>query len=110
MSDAKAKLIDDVKKTLPSDILLDEISLLFKTLGDKTRAKILFALYQNELRVLDIVAIIEMSQSSVSHQLKTLRQTNLVKARKAGKEVYYSLADEHVIAIFSQVIAHAQEI
>lgn len=103
------QLIRSVQKTLPKEETLDHISTLFKILGDKTRAKILYALFQSELRVYDIVNVLEMSQSSISHQLRVLKQAKLVKSRKDGKEVYYSLADNHVINIFSQVIAHVNE-
>ncbi|KRM24432.1 ArsR/SmtB family transcription factor [Latilactobacillus graminis] len=103
------QLIRSVQNTLPKEATLDHISILFKILGDKTRAKILYALFQSELRVSDIVSVLEMSQSSISHQLRALKQAKLVKNRKVGKEVYYSLADNHVINIFSQVIAHVNE-
>ncbi|GEL13769.1 hypothetical protein FC15_GL001507 [Lapidilactobacillus concavus DSM 17758] len=103
------QLIKDVKATLPPAESTEAISALFKILGDPTRAKILYALFESELRVYDIVAILELSQSSVSHQLRLLKQAKLVKNRKAGKEVYYSLADGHVMTIFKQVIEHLNE-
>ncbi|MFD1465642.1 ArsR/SmtB family transcription factor [Lapidilactobacillus mulanensis] len=103
------QLIKDVKATLPTNESTETISAFFKILGDPTRAKIIYALYESELRVYDIVAILGLSQSSVSHQLRLLKQTKLVKNRKAGKEVYYSLADDHVMTIFKQVIEHINE-
>lgn len=103
------QLIKDVKATLPPAESTEAISALFKILGDPTRAKILYALFESELRVYDIVAILELSQSSVSHQLRLLKQAKLVKNRKAGKEVYYTLADDHVMTIFKQVIEHLNE-
>lgn len=103
------QLIKTVKATLPSDEMTESISVIFKMLGDPTRAKILYALYESELRVYDIVAILGLSQSSVSHQLRLLKQAKLVKNRKSGKEVYYSLADDHVMTIFKSVIEHINE-
>lgn len=103
------RLIKTVKATLPAAQTMAHISAIFKILGDPTRAKILYALYESELRVYDIVAILELSQSSVSHQLQLLKQAKLVKNRKQGKEVYYSLADAHVMTIFKQVIEHINE-
>lgn len=104
-----AALVQTVAATLPNDATMTLITELFKVLGDQTRAKILYALYESELRVYDIVAILGLSQSSVSHQLRLLKQAKLVKFRKSGKEVYYSLADEHVMTIFKQVIEHINE-
>ncbi|MFY9174673.1 MAG: metalloregulator ArsR/SmtB family transcription factor [Peptococcia bacterium] len=78
----------------------------FKILSDGTRIKILQALSQEELCVCDLAEVVEMSQSSVSHQLRLLRTARLVKFRKAGKMVYYSLDDEHIVQLFSQGLAH----
>lgn len=103
------QLIETVKATLPADEITESISSFFKMLGGPTRAKILYALYESELRVYDIVAILGLSQSSVSHQLRLLKQAKLVKNRKSGKEVYYSLADDHVMTIFKSGIAHINE-
>jgi ArsR family transcriptional regulator len=79
---------------------------IFKTMGDGTRIKILHALSQEELCVCDLVEVLEMSQSAVSHQLRVLRNLRLVKHRKEGKMVYYSLDDEHIINLFAQGLAH----
>lgn len=102
-------LIQQVAQTLPADAIFADISSLFKLLGDGTRAKIIYALYESELRVYDIVAVLNMSQSSVSHQLRLLRQADLVKARRSGQEMYYSLADDHIMTIFKQVLEHINE-
>ncbi|KRL12854.1 hypothetical protein FD09_GL002393 [Schleiferilactobacillus perolens DSM 12744] len=102
-------LVAEVKDKLPTEPTITAMTSMLKMFADGTRAKILFALYESELRVYDIADILEMSQSSVSHQLRLLKQSKLVKSRKEGKEVYYSLADDHVINIFSQSLAHASE-
>lgn len=79
---------------------------IFKAMGDGTRIKILHALSQEELCVCDLAEVLEMSQSAISHQLRVLRNLRLVKYRKEGKMVYYSLDDEHIINLFSQGLAH----
>ena len=80
----------------------------FKALGDPTRIKILHALSQQELCVCDLVEVLEMSQSAVSHQLRFLRNVRLVKHRKQGKMVFYSLDDDHIINLFNQGLAHVR--
>lgn len=102
-------LIESVQQALPSEATLSAMTQMLKTFGDKTRAKILYALFESELRVLDIASILNMSQSSVSHQLRALKEAKLVKNRKVGKEVIYSLADDHVINIFRLVLEHVNE-
>lgn len=81
----------------------------FKVMGDNTRLKILLCLIHQELCVNDIAEVINMSQSSVSHQLKTLRISKLVKARRDGKMIYYSLDDDHVTTILDMTIEHLRE-
>ncbi|GAF42044.1 hypothetical protein FC83_GL002085 [Agrilactobacillus composti DSM 18527 = JCM 14202] len=102
-------LIKSVSAALPPEETIDLMTNMLKTFGDKTRAKILYALFESELRVLDIASILNMSQSSVSHQLRALKEAKLVKNRKVGKEVIYSLADEHIIRIFRLVLEHVTE-
>ena len=80
----------------------------FKILGDTTRAKILYALDQNEMCVCDIANVLGMSKSSISHQLGTLRRSGIVRCRKEGKEVYYTLDDEHVKGLFELGIEHIE--
>ncbi|WP_276623897.1 ArsR/SmtB family transcription factor [Syntrophomonas wolfei] len=82
---------------------------IFKTLGDATRLRILSALLQQELCVCDLAAVIDMSDSAVSHQLRVLRSQKLVKFRREGKVVYYSLADDHVRTLFAQGLEHVNE-
>ncbi len=95
-------------KMLKNKIIL-KVSENFKVLGDPTRTKILYALSQKELCVCDLSALLEMTHSAISHQLRILRNSNLVKFRKEGKIVYYSLADEHVIKLISMGVEHAKE-
>lgn len=96
-------------KQLPDDITLYNLSDLFKIFGDATRMKILFALDGGELCVCDIASIIGMTKSAVSHQLKILRQNKLITYRKSGKNVIYSLADDHVKSIIELALEHIKE-
>ena len=96
-----------LKKMLPQD-LFDKLAEFFKIIGDPTRTKILFALDQNEMCVCDIANVVGMSKSSVSHQLAILRNSGIVKYRREGKEVYYTLDDEHVKQVFEVGIEHIE--
>lgn len=103
---------DNVKKAineLPDDGLIADLSDMFKIFGDQTRVKILMALESGELCVCDIAAVMDMSQSAISHQLRVLKQSNIVKTRRQGKVVYYSISDDHVKEIFDIAIVHVQE-
>jgi len=91
--------ISRVKKQMMDDDIVTDLSYVFKTLGDKTRIKILYALSKSELCVCDISAVLDMSMSAVSHQLRVLRNMKLVRYRKEGKMAYYSLDDEHVVQL-----------
>ena len=103
------KVIKEVKsKMLDENILLD-VAENFKIFSDKTRLKILQALYIKELCVCDICAVLEANQSTISHQLRVLRGKNLVKYRKEGKMAYYSISDEHVVKIIEMGVEHATE-
>lgn len=101
-------VIDRVKSEMPMAEHLYDLSELFKSLGDQTRLKILFALSKNEMCVCDIAALLEMSQSAISHQLRVLRNVRLVKYNKVGKVVYYTLDDCHVNEIFKQGLDHVE--
>ncbi len=94
---------------MPTDEELYRLSGLFKLFGDQTRIKILYTLLEGERCVQDIADHIGMSQSSVSHQLRILKQSQLVKFRREGRTVYYSLADAHVCTIINQGLEHIQE-
>ncbi len=104
-----AEVVSKVKEKIPSLEVLTEMAELFKILGDRTRTRILYALFESEMCVCDLAYLLGMSQSSISHQLRVLKQAKLVKNRKEGKVVYYSLADSHIIQIFDQVLQHVNE-
>ena len=102
--------IHRVREKLPQDEVLYDLAELFKIFGDSTRVKILYALLEaEELCVCDIASLMDVTQSAVSHQLRVLKSSKLVKFRKDGKTVYYSLADDHVCRILSQVMEHICE-
>lgn len=101
--------VESVRTQLPPDELLYDLAELFKIFGDSTRIKILYALLERELCVCDIAKLMDVTQSAVSHQLRVLKSSKLVKFRRDGKTVYYSLADEHVIRILSQGMEHIEE-
>ena len=103
------EVINEVKSNLPDDDILLEVSENFKIFGDLTRLKIMQALFQRELCVCDLSAVLEANQSTISHQLRVLRRNNLVKFRKEGKMAYYSLADDHVVKIIEMGLEHAKE-
>ena len=96
-------------KILPSETELFALADFYKIFGDSTRIKILYVLYETELCVCDIAALLGMQISAISHQLRILKQARLVKFRRAGKAVYYSLADDHIHAILAQGMEHIKE-
>lgn len=102
-------VINKAKETLPDEEILYDLAELFKVFGDSTRIKIICALFQDEMCVCDLACLLNMSQSAVSHQLRVLKAARLVKNRRDGKVVYYSLADEHVKRIFDQGFSHIIE-
>jgi ArsR family transcriptional regulator len=99
------EVVERVSEAMPPEEMLYDLAELFKVFGDSTRIKILCAL-QEEMCVCDIAALLGMTQSAISHQLRILKQASLVKYRRDGKVVYYSLDDEHVSNIFAQGFAH----
>ena len=102
--------IHRVREKLPQDEVLYDLAELFKIFGDSTRVKILYALLEaEELCVCDIASLMDVTQSAVSHQLRVLKSSKLVKFRKEGKTVYYSLADDHVCRILYQGMEHICE-
>ena len=101
--------VEQVRRQLPEDEVLYDLAELFKIFGDSTRVKILYALLESELCVCDIAKLMEVIQSAVSHQLRVLKGSKLVKFRREGKTLYYSLADDHVIRILSQGMEHILE-
>lgn len=103
------EIIDRVRENIPAEEILYDLAELFKTFGDTTRIKILYALFASEMCVCDIAVLLNMTQSAISHQLRVLKQARLVKFRKEGKVVYYSLDDEHIKHIFDQGLNHISE-
>lgn len=101
--------VEMVRAQLPPDEQLYDLAELFKIFGDSTRIKILYALLESELCVCDIAKLMEVTQSAVSHQLRLLKNSKLVKFRREGKTVYYSLADDHVLHILAQGMEHILE-
>lgn len=102
-------VVNSVKSKMPEDETFIDLADLFKIFGDSTRVRILWALNESEMCVCDISALLNMTQSAISHQLRLLKQSNLVKNRKDGKIVYYSIKDDHVKDIFSQGFLHIRE-
>jgi DNA-binding transcriptional ArsR family regulator len=98
--------VEKVIKNMPDEDKLYNLAELFKVLGDSTRIKILCALLEDEMCVCDIASLLGMTQSAISHQLRVLKQAGLVKYRRDGRVVYYSLDDEHVKNIFDQGFVH----
>lgn len=101
-------VVKEVLQDMPKDELFYKLAEFFKILGDTTRAKILYALDRKEMCVCDIANVLSMSKSSISHQLGTLRRMNIVKCRRVGKEVYYTLDDDHVKGLFELGIEHIE--
>ena len=101
--------VAQVLAEMPSDEHLYDLAELFKVFGDSTRIKILYALFEAELCVCDIARILNLTQSAVSHQLKVLKTARLVKPRRDGKTIFYSVADDHVRRIIAQGMEHIEE-
>ncbi len=99
-------VVDSTKKKMLNDMMFNKVSNFFKIVGDDTRLKILYALDNNEMCVCDIANLLNMTKSSISHQLKLLKDNGLVKSRKCGKEVYYRLDDEHVSNVVEIACVH----
>lgn len=106
---AREDVVKRVLEQQPDDEILYDLAELFKVFGDSTRIKILYSLFETELCVYDIARLLNLSQSSVSHQLRILKTSKLVKFRREGKSVFYSLDDEHVRAIISMGLEHVEE-
>ncbi len=102
-------IVDKRRDEMPDQSTLYDLSDFFKVLGDSTRMSILFAIDGGSLCVCDIAALLGMTKSAVSHQLKILRQTDLVTYRKTGKNVFYTLADDHVRDIIEKALEHIKE-
>ena len=101
-------IVNQVNQNMPE--VLYDLAELFKIFGDSTRIKILYVLFESEMCVCDIAQLLGMTQSAISHQLRSLKQSRLVKARREGKTVFYSLADGHVRTILDQGMEHVAEL
>lgn len=104
-----SELVDEVRHHMPEDEVLESVADTFKIFADKTRIRILFVLHASELCVCDIAQLLDMNQSAISHQLRLLKQAKLIKSRRDGKMVYYSLDDSHVRTILSMGMEHVTE-
>lgn len=102
-------LLKIVDETLPEETELYDLAELFKVFGDSTRIRILFVLFEAEVCVCDLAKALNMTQSAISHQLRILKQNKLVKSRREGKSIFYSLADDHVRTIINQGREHIEE-
>lgn len=103
------ELLKAVNENMPDEEELYDLAELFKVFGDSSRIRILFVLFEAEVCVCDLAAALNMTQSAVSHQLKILKQNKLVKSRREGKSIFYSLADGHVRTIIDQGREHIEE-
>ncbi len=103
------KVVEATRKSMPNEELLLDMADFYKALSDSTRIKIIASLAQNELCVCDISVLLNMTKSAISHQLQNLKEMNLIKSRKQGKEVFYSLADKHVQEVFNISMEHVLE-
>ncbi len=103
------ELVERVNAHMPDEDLLIDLAELYRVFGDSTRIRILYALFESEMCVCDIAQVLGMSISAISHQLRVLKQARLVKYRREGKTVFYSLADDHVRSIIDQGLEHVEE-
>ncbi|MHB1314069.1 MAG: ArsR/SmtB family transcription factor [Christensenellales bacterium] len=102
-------IVEKVNQKMPEDNVLYDLAELFRLFGDSTRIKMLYVLFESEMCVCDIAQLLHMSQSAISHHLRTLKLSKLVKNRREGKMILYSLADEHVASIINQGMEHILE-
>ena len=103
---ADSEILDNIKDELLEENGIDKLARIYKALGDPSRLKIIYVLSKSPLCVCDIATLLDMTQSSISHHLRMLRDLNLVKFRKVGKLVIYSLDDDHVLRLFEEGIQH----
>ena len=105
----KEAVCKEIDETMPPEEEMQDLAEFFKVFGDPTRLKILYILKCSEMCVLDIAKMLSMTQSAISHQLRVLKQMDLVKNRREGKTIFYSLADGHIVTILSQGLDHIEE-
>ena len=103
------EVVENVKNKVPKEETLYDLAELFKVFGDSTRIKIICSLFESEMCVCDLSVLLNISQSAISHQLRVLKSARLVKLRRAGKVIYYSLDDEHIKQIFDAGLHHITE-
>lgn len=103
------EIVKKVTNEMPNEDVLFDLSELFKVFGDSTRIRILYCLFASEMCVCDIATLLSMTQSAISHQLSVLKKNKLVKSRRDGKTMFYSLADSHVRTILDQGVEHVSE-
>ena len=103
------KMVERARTEMPDFSVISDLSDFFKVMGDSTRLQLLIALQSGEFCVSDLSCLLNMTRSAISHQLKALRMSKLVKSRKAGKVVFYSLDDEHINGILKKSLEHIQE-
>lgn len=99
-------MVEDTLSKMPENKTLQNLADFFKIMGDSTRCKLLFALLQNEMCVCDLANVLSMTKSSISHQLSKMKEAGMVKSRRSGKTVYYSLDDDHIAEIFKVGLEH----
>lgn len=106
---AHEEIVEKVRGQLPGEDTLYDLTELFRIFGDSTRIRILYVLFEAEMCVCDIASLLGMTQSAISHQLQVLKKAKLVRYRREGKTIFYSLADGHVRAILDQGMEHITE-
>lgn len=106
---SETNIVKEVNEQMPDEEILYDLAELFKVFGDSTRIKILYVLFESEMCVNDIATVLNMTSSAISHQLRVLKQSQLIKFRRDGKQIYYSLADDHVRTILDQGMDHICE-
>ena len=106
---AHEDVVETVRQKLPGEDTLYDLTELFRIFGDSTRIRILYVLFESEMCVCDIAALLGMTQSAISHQLRALKNARLVSSRREGKTVFYALADDHVKTIIDQGLEHVSE-
>lgn len=104
-----ADAVERVMEHMPDEDTLYDLAEIFKIFGDSTRIRILYVLFEAEVCVCDLAQLLSMTQSAISHQLKILKQAKLVKSRREGKSIFYSLADDHVRTVINQGMEHVKE-
>lgn len=103
------EIVQKVRAAMPDESILFDLSELFKVFGDSTRIRILYCLFESEMCVCDIAMLLNMTQSAISHQLSVLKRSKLIKSRREGKTIFYSLADSHVRTMIDQGVEHVME-